>query len=290
MIIDMVCTGCHSEGNETGAYKTGVLSDVNRNLFLGCTGEGIIKLETPTQWIVGSSEQTPNYDPDGDWRNGASILQQGGIFPLYNQVVRFRNSTGIDPDPEDGVWGGAGVFFEAGPKNPVNIFGFGHTNSREWALSVKELLNKDTDTGESKYYVFNEANADAGRALSLSGFLTKGEIPPGMPYFFNPILLSKNDEEGEKKIRITVGPGAPTVELVHHDGSAVTYYDPIEEEDVFLKKIIGNVGDVHFNSLPKSETGLDNVAWICTETFNFNSEIPEDSIDAVWKPIWFINP
>ncbi|QQS29053.1 MAG: right-handed parallel beta-helix repeat-containing protein [Sphingobacteriales bacterium] len=278
--------GCHSEGNETGAYTTGVLSDVNRNLFLGCTGEGIVKLETPTQWIGGSSEQTPNYYPDGDWRNGASILQQGGIFPLYNQVVRFRNSTGIDPDPEDGVWGGAGVFFEAGPKDPVDIFGFGHTNSREWALSVKELLNKVTGTGNSPYYVFSEANADAGRALSLSGFFTGNEIPPGMPYFFNPILMSKNDEEGEKKIRITVGIGKPPLEDVYHDGLPV--YTPGVIPLTTIKKIVGDIGDIHFNSSPKNESGLDYVAWICTEPFQFDIENPTASIEAVWKPFWLI--
>ncbi|QQS29057.1 MAG: hypothetical protein IPM47_19825 [Sphingobacteriales bacterium] len=283
--------GCHSEGNETGAYTAGVLSDVNRNLFLGCTGEGIVKLETPTQWIGGSSEQTPNYDPDGDWRNGASILQQGGIFPLYNQVVRFRNSTGIDPDPEDGVWGGAGVFFEAGPKDPVDIFGFGHTNSREWALSVKELLNKVTGTGNSPYYVFSEKNSDLGRGLSLSGFLTGGEMPPGMPYFYNPIMLSKNDEVGEKKIRVTVGEGEPTLEDVYHEGLPI-----YETGNTPLKKIVGNVGDIHFNSNPtidenpETNDNLRYVAWICTVAFQYDEEYPSESVNAVWKPFWNINP
>jgi len=279
--------GCHSEGNLTGAYTTGVESGVNYNLFIGCTGEGRVLLEIPAQWIGGSTEYSPNYFPDGVWRNGASILQQGGIFPLYRQVVRFRNSTGTTPDPEDGVFGGAGVFFDAGPNAPVDILGFGHTNSREWALSVKELPN--IGTGNSNYYVFNEANADAGRGLSLSGLLTGGETPPGMPYFFNPILMSKNDEEGEKKIRITVGEGQPVAEAVHVDG--IPYGSP-----PYLQKIVGNVGDIHFNSAPlylgesSDNDERDNVAWICTESFNFNSEVPEDSIEAIWKPFWFIYP
>ncbi|QQS30719.1 MAG: hypothetical protein IPM47_07265 [Sphingobacteriales bacterium] len=154
-------------------------------------------------------------------------------------------------------------------------------------MSVKELPN--IGTGNSNYYVFNEANADAGRGLSLSGLLTGGETPPGMPYFFNPILMSKNDEEGEKKIRITVGEGQPVAEAVHVDG--IPYGSP-----PYLQKIVGNVGDIHFNSAPlylgesSDNDERDNVAWICTESFNFNSEVPEDSIEAIWKPFWFIYP
>ena len=280
--------GCHSTGNKLGAYYVHIQSDVNRNLFVGCGGEGMVKLKMPTQWIGGSNEQVATYFPDGNIRNSAAVLNKGGIFPLYKQNIQFNNIAGINPSILNGVAGNQGVFFAAGGERN-QIFSFGYSGIKDWDMALTNLpVNSSNDHDIT--YAFVRQGLDDGRPLALTG-LFSAHLPPGMPWLHKGFFISKDNIAGSgPRVRVTVGSGEPAEEQVFWEGVPIQVPNPIlPDETIPLKKTLGNVGDIHFNSFPNNTVDSKYVAYICTAPFQYNEADPIASTKAVWQPFWLIN-
>ena len=278
--------GCHSAGNALGAYYTNTESDVNRNLFVGCSGEGVVQLETPAQWIGSSSEQVASYTPQGYMRSGAAVLNSQGIFPLFRQKIRFNNIANLIPNLQTGPPAGQGVFFDAGGESD-QIAGFGNLQEKDWDLALSNLPVNDTDHDIS--YAFVKQGLDAGRPLALSGLFSK-HLPPGMPWLPFGFFISQNNITGNgPRVRVTVGSGAPKAEPVYWNGLYVKIPDlssPTGESP--LLRTLGNIGDIHINTRPQNTEQNKYVAYVCTAPFQYNADAV-NSINAVWKPFWLID-